>query len=55
MDVKLQARLRMIARQIHLAGRHHEMPMDEVHQPMRQVARKVRAEVSAIRLSAAAA
>ena len=30
----------MIARQIHLAGRHQKVPVDEVHEAMRQVAGK---------------
>ena len=44
-DVILQAGIGMEARQIDLAGRHHEMAVDEVHQPVRQVAREVGAEV----------
>ena len=43
MDVKLQARMRVLARQIHVAGGHLEVAMDEVHQPMRQIAREIRA------------
>ena len=46
MNVKLQAWLRMIPRQIHLARRHLEMPVNEMHQPVRQVAGKIRPEVS---------
>jgi hypothetical protein len=45
MDVVLKARLGVEARQVHLARRHLEMTMDEVHEPVRQVRRKVRAEV----------
>ena len=44
-DVVLQAGLRVVARQIHLAGRHQKMAVDEVHQAVRQVAGEVRAEV----------
>ena len=40
MNVVLQAGLGMKARQIDLAGRHQEMPVNEVHQPVRQVAGK---------------
>ncbi len=46
MDVILQARMRVRAREIHLAGRHLEVAMNEMHQPMRQVAGKIRAVVS---------
>ena len=46
MDVILQTRLGMIARQIHFAGRHQKVAVNEVHQAMRQVAGKVRAVVS---------
>ncbi|MGA3017641.1 MAG: hypothetical protein ABSF62_11020, partial [Bryobacteraceae bacterium] len=35
-DVVLQARLRMEARQVHLAGRHFEMAVDEMHQAVGQ-------------------
>ena len=45
MNVELQARLRMEPRQIHLAGRHQKVPVNEVHQAIRQVGRKVRAEI----------
>ena len=37
----------MIAREVNLAGRNHEMPMDQVHDAIRQVRRKVRTVVSA--------
>ena len=46
MDVILQTRLGVVAGQVHLAGRHQKMAVNEVHQAMRQVARKVRAVVS---------
>ena len=46
MNVVLQARLGMIAAQVDLARRHQEMTMDEIHQPVGQVAGKVWAEVS---------
>ena len=42
MDVIFQARMRMLARQIDIARRHFEMPMNEVDQTMRQVAGKIR-------------
>jgi hypothetical protein len=54
MDVILQARLGMEAGEIHLAGRHQEMAVNEVHQAMRQVAGKVGAEVSGAVLAQAA-
>jgi hypothetical protein len=54
MDVILQARLGMVARQIHLAGRHQKMAVNEVHQAMRQVAGKIRAVVSGAVLAQAA-
>ncbi len=44
-NVILQARLGMKARQIDLAGRHQKMAVDEVHQAVRQVGRKVGTEV----------
>ena len=40
-----QARVRMLARQIDVAGGHLEVAMDEVHQPVRQVSREIRAVV----------
>ena len=52
MNVKLQARMRVHARQIHLAGRNFEVAMDEVHQPVRQIPRKVRTEVTGAVLQA---
>ena len=45
MDVIFQARMRVLPRQIHVARRHLEMPVNEVHQPVRQVAGKIRTEV----------
>ena len=45
MDVELQTRLRVSARQVHLARRDFEMAVDELHQPVGQVARKIRAVV----------
>ena len=53
-DVILQARMRVVARQIDVAGRHLEMAVNEVHQPVRQVAGKVRAEVGGAVLAQAA-
>ena len=44
-DVELQARLGMEAREIDLAGGHLEVAVDEVDQAVRQVGRKVRAEI----------
>ena len=44
-NVILQARLGMEAGEVHLARRHQEVSMDEVHQAMRQVGGKVGAEV----------
>ncbi len=46
MDVILQARMRMEARQVHFAGRNLEVAMNEMHQPMRQVAGKIGAEIA---------
>ena len=45
LDVVLQAGARMIAREIDLAARNQEAAMDEVDQPMREVAGEVWAEV----------
>ena len=45
MDVVLQAGLRVVAREVDLAGGHQEVPVDEVHQAVRQVGREVGAEV----------
>ena len=45
MDVIFEARMRVVARQIDIAGRHLEMPVNEVHQPVRQIAGKIRPEV----------
>ncbi len=42
MNVKLQARLGMIARQIHFAGGHQEVTVNEMHQPVRQISREIR-------------
>ena len=36
----------METRQVHLARRHQKMAVDEVHQPVRQVRREERAEIS---------
>ncbi len=47
LDVVLQAGARMVARQIDLAAGDEEAAVDEVDQPMREVARKIRAEVGA--------
>src|SRR5690242_13036219 len=44
-DVKLQARMRMLSRQVHVARRHLEVPVDEMHQPVREVSREVRTVV----------
>jgi hypothetical protein len=44
-DVIFQARMGMLASQIHIAGGNLEMAMDEVHQPVGQVAREIRAVV----------
>ena len=38
--------MRMLPGQVEIAGRHLEMAMNEVHQPMRQIARKIRTVVS---------
>ena len=46
MNVILQARMRVRSREIHFAGRNLEVAMNEVHQPVRQVAGKIRAVVS---------
>ncbi len=53
-DVVLQAGLGMVAGEVHLAGRHQKVPVDEVHQAVRQVARKVRPVVSGAVLAQAA-
>ena len=45
MDVKLQAGVRMLAGQIDIAGGHFEVAMDEVHQTVRQVSRKIGAVI----------
>ena len=45
MDVVLQAGFGMAPLQIHLAGGHQEVAVDEMHQPVRQVGREVRAEI----------
>ena len=45
MDVVLQAGLRVVARQVDLAGGHQEVAVNEVHQPVGQVAGKEGAEV----------
>ena len=42
MNVKFQARMRVLARQIDVARRHFEVAMNEVHQPVRQISRKIR-------------
>ena len=44
----------MKAREIHLARRHQKVAVDEVHQAVRQIGRKVRAEVSRAVLAQAA-
>ena len=44
-NVELEAGMRVAARQIDVAGRHQKVAMDEVHQPVREVARKVGTEV----------
>ncbi len=54
MDVVLQARMGVRSREIHFAGRNLEVAMDEVHQPMRQVAGKIWAVVSGTVLDQAA-
>ncbi len=54
MDVILQARMRVGSREIHFAGRNLEVAMNEVHQPVRQVAGKIRAVVSGAVLDQAA-
>ena len=46
MDVIFQARMRVVSRKIHPARRHLEMAMNEMHQPMRQIPRKIRAEIA---------
>ena len=45
-NVVLQTRLGMVSPQIDLAGRHQKMPVNEIDQPVREVAGKVGAEVS---------
>src|SRR5690242_3061338 len=45
-DMILQARLGVESRQVHLARRHLEMPVDKVDQPVRQVGRKIWTEIS---------
>src|SRR6202522_2640523 len=54
MDVKLQAGMRMRAREIHFARGNLEVAMDEMHQPVRQVAREIRAVVDGTVLDEAA-
>ncbi len=46
-DVVLQTRTRVIAREVNLAGRNHEVPVDQVHDAIRQVCRKIRTVVGA--------
>jgi hypothetical protein len=53
-NVILQARLGMEAREVDLAGRHQKMAVDEVHQAVRQVGGKVRAEIGGAVLAQAA-
>ena len=54
MNVILQARVSVRARQIDVAGRHLEVAVDEMHQPVRQIAGKVRTEVCRAVLAQAA-
>jgi hypothetical protein len=46
MNMKLETRLRVVSRKIHVARRNLEESMDEVHQPMREIAREIRAVIS---------
>ena len=46
-DVVLQTRTRVIAGKVNLAGRDHEVPVDQVHDAIRQVCRKIRTVVCA--------
>ncbi len=54
MDVKLQARMRVGSREVYFAGRNLKVPVDEVHQPMRQISREVRAVIRGAVLDQAA-
>ena len=45
MNVVLQTGMRMLSIQIDLAGRHFEVPMNKVNQPVRQIPREVGAVV----------
>ena len=45
-NVILQAGMRVVAVEIHFAGRHQEMAVNEVDQPVRQIAGEVRAVIS---------
>jgi hypothetical protein len=45
MNMKFEARMRMLAGHVEIAGGNLEMPMNEVHQPVRQVPRKIRAVI----------
>ena len=47
MNVELQTRVRMVAREINFAGRHFEMAVNEMDQTVRQIAWEKRAVVSA--------
>ena len=47
LDVVLQARARMKAGQVHLAGRNQKMAVDQVDDPVGEVGREVRAVVGA--------
>src|SRR5262249_24063581 len=46
MNVILQAGMRVLPRQVHVARRYLEVPMYEMHQAMGQISRKIRAEIT---------
>ena len=54
MDVILQTRMRVAPVEIDLAGGNQKMPVDEMHQPVRQVARKIWSEITRAILQKAA-
>ena len=54
LDVVLQARARMVAGQIHFAGRNQEVAMDQVDDAIGEIGREVRAVVGAAVLAQAA-
>src|SRR5208283_2854850 len=54
LDVKLQTRTRMIAGQVYLARRNHEVPMNQVDDAISEIGRKVRTIICAAVLAQSA-